>query len=385
MEYIKTSDKNVMDTYGRFQIVIEKGKGGRLTDINGKEYIDFTSGIGVSSLGYGDKKLTKAISAQAKKLCHISNLYYSLPYTNLSEKIIAATGAKKVFFANSGAETNEGAIKLARKYSFDKYGAGRANIITLTNSFHGRTVTTLAATGQDELHQFFDPFTPGFIHCQSEDIKELKSKIDSTVCAVMIEIIQGEGGVVPLSKKYLKSVEEICKAGDILLIVDEVQTGVGRTGSFLAVQGAGITPDIVTLAKGLGGGLPIGAFLAYEKCENTLGKAQHGSTFGGNPVACAAACEVIDRVDTKRFLSVVKRKGKYIKNKLENNPKIKNVRGEGLMIGFDIECDNKELINKLNMAGLLCLSAKKAVRLLPPLTISYKDIDAGLKILEENL
>ena len=286
----------MMHAYGRFQTALVSGKGAVAKDVDGKEYVDFTSGIGVNCLGYCDDGWVKAVSEQVATLQHISNLYYSPLQTEVSKKLCALTGFDKVFLCNSGAEANECAIKIARKYSFDKYGKGRQKIITLVNSFHGRTVTTLAATGQDVFHNFFFPFTEGFEYAEANNIDSVKNCIDDEVCAVFIELIQGEGGVMPLDKEFVNEIEKICKEKDILLMIDEVQTGISRTGAFYCYQNYGIQPDVITSAKGLAGGLPMGACLCVEKLADVLGAGTHGTTFGGNPIACAGAKEVLSRV-----------------------------------------------------------------------------------------
>lgn len=384
MNYIETESKAMMHTYGRFPAVICRGKGAKVYDTDNKEYIDFTSGIGVSSLGYGDSELTEAVAKQAKDLMHISNLYYNPTQIEAAEKITRLTGYSKVFFANSGAEANEGAIKVARKYSFDKYGSGRSTVITLVNSFHGRTVTTLAATGQDNFHQFFYPFTEGFEYVSANSIESLKSAMTGDVCAIMFECIQGEGGVLPLDKDFVSAMAEEAAKHDILLICDEVQTGIGRTGTLLASEQFGIKPDIVTLAKGLGGGLPIGAVLVTEKCENVLSAGTHGSTFGGNPVACAAVNTVLERIPD--MLPAICNKGDYFREKLSALPKFKELRGMGMMIGVDFDgVDSKEFVAKCVERGLLLLTAKASVRLLPPLVITYDEIDRGIMIMESVL
>lgn len=384
-EEIKDQEQNyMMHTYGRFEAALVKGKGATAWDVNGKEYIDFTSGIGVNSLGYSDGGWVKAVSDQAASIQHISNLYYSPLQTKISEKLCTLTGMKKVFLCNSGAEANECAIKIARKYSFDKYGEGRHIILTLVNSFHGRTVTTLAATGQDVFHNFFFPFTGGFDYVEANNVNDLKAHISKDVCAIFIELIQGEGGVMPLTEEFVKAAETICKEKDILLMVDEVQTGISRTGSLFCYQQYGIEPDVVTSAKGLGGGLPIGACLSGEKTAGVMTPGTHGTTFGGNPVACAAAAEVLSRVTTESFLSEVKKKGDYIRSKLKDMPNVKELRGKGLMIGIVTEKDNaREIAAKCVENGLLILTAKTLLRMLPPLTISYEEIDKGLTILNK--
>ncbi len=374
----------MMHTYGRFNTALVKGKGATAWDSEGKEYIDFTSGIGVNSLGYCDEGWVKAVSTQAGTLQHISNLYYSPLQTGVSKKLCTLTGMEKVFLCNSGAEANECAIKIARKYSFDNYGKGRQKIITLVNSFHGRTVTTLAATGQDVFHNFFFPFTEGFDYVKANDVSDLKAHITNEVCAIFIELVQGEGGVMPLSEEFVKVAEEICKKNDILLMIDEVQTGISRTGTFFCYQQYGITPDVVTSAKGLGGGLPIGACISGKKTADIMTPGTHGTTFGGNPIACAAANEVLSRVAEKEFLDEVNKKGEYIREKLSSMPNVKEIRGKGMMIGIVTEKDNaKEVAGKCVDNGLLILTAKNLLRLLPPLTISYEEIDKGLSIFKK--
>ncbi len=383
-EEIKNDEQQyMMHTYGRFNTALVKGKGASAVDSEGKEYIDFTSGIGVNSLGYCDEGWVKAVSSQAATLQHISNLYYSPLQTEVSKKLCKLTGMEKVFLCNSGAEANECAIKIARKYSFDKYGEGRQKIITLINSFHGRTVTTLAATGQDVFHNFFFPFTEGFDYVTANDTDDLKAHISDDVCAVFIELVQGEGGVMPLSEDFVRTAADICKEKDILLMIDEVQTGISRTGTFFCYQQYGIEPDVVTSAKGLGGGLPIGACISGKKTAGVMTAGTHGTTFGGNPIACAGANEVLSRVSTKEFLDEVRAKGDYIREKLSAMPNVKEIRGKGLMIGIVTEKDNaKDVAGRCVENGLLILTAKNLLRLLPPLTISYEEIDKGLSILK---
>ena len=389
-EEIKNDEQQyMMHTYGRFQTALVSGKGAVAKDVDGKEYVDFTSGIGVNCLGYCDDGWVKADSEQATTLQHISNLYYSPLQTEVSKKLCELTGLDKVFLCNSGAEANECAIKIARKYSFDKYGNGRQKIVTLVNSFHGRTVTTLAATGQDVFHNFFFPFTEGFEYAEANNIDSLKDCIDDEVCAVFIELVQGEGGVMPLDKAFVSEIEKICREKDILFMVDEVQTGISRTGAFYCYQNYGIKPDVVTSAKGLAGGLPMGACLCVEKLGNVMTAGTHGTTFGGNPIACAAAKEVLSRVATEDFLKEVNEKGEYIREKLKTMANVSEVRGMGMMIGIVTEKDNaKEIAKKCVENGLLILTAKNLLRLLPPLNITYEEIDRGLdilkKVMEEN-
>ncbi len=386
-EEIKNDEQQyMMHTYGRFQTALVSGKGAVAKGVDGKEYIDFTSGIGVNSLGYCDDGWVKAVSDQAAAIQHISNLYYSPLQTEVAKKLCELTGFDKVFLCNSGAEANECAIKTARKYSFDKYGQGRQKIITLVNSFHGRTVTTLAATGQDVFHNYFFPFTDGFEFAAANDIDDLKAHIKDDVCAVFVELIQGEGGVMPLDKSYVEAIQTICNEKDILFMVDEVQTGISRTGDFYCYQGYGVKPDVVTSAKGLGGGLPIGACLCSEKLADVMSAGTHGTTFGGNPIACAAAKEVLSRVTTPEFLAEVRAKGEYIRAELEKIGNVKEVRGRGMMIGIVTEKDNaKAVAAQCVENGLLILTAKDLLRLLPPLTITYEEIDRGLSILKNTM
>ncbi|MCQ2487075.1 MAG: aspartate aminotransferase family protein [Clostridia bacterium] len=377
-------DAHVMHTYGRNQIAVNYGKGATVYDLSGKAFIDMTSGIGVNCLGYGNEKWAKAIADQAMKLGHISNLYYTEPCAKLADELCKRTGMERVFFGNSGAEGNEGIIKLARKYSFDKYGEGRSTIITLKNSFHGRTITTLKATGQDHFHEFFFPFTEGFKYAPANDLEALKAMADDSVCAVMMELVQGEGGVFTLDEEYVKAVRALCDEKDMLLLVDEVQTGVGRTGSLFAFQGFDILPDAVSFAKGIAGGLPMGGFMASKKVSDVLGPGTHGSTFGGNPVASAAALAVLEQIDDK-LLAEVNEKGAYIKNKVMemNSPNVVEVRGKGLMLGIQLDgLVNKDIAAALQSKGVLVLTAgNNVVRLLPPLVISYEEIDKALEVL----
>ena len=381
-------NKYVMNTYGRFPIALDHGEGATLWDIEGKKYIDLASGIGVNCMGYNNPAIVDAITNQAHKLTHVSNLFTTEPMVQVAKKLVEKTHLNgKVFFANSGAEANEGAIKLARKYSFDKYGEGRYKIVTLVNSFHGRTVTTLKATGQDRFHNYFFPFTEGFDYAAANDFDSVRHKADEMTCAVMMELVQGEGGVLPLDKEFVHQVEAFCRERDILLIIDEVQTGIGRTGSLFCFQQYGIRPDVVTMAKGLGGGVPVGAVLAAESCSNVLTPGTHATTFGGTPIVCAAANAVLDTVGGGQFLEQVKEKGEYLKNGILSigSPNILGVRGMGLMLGIIVE-DGKHAAyaNKLIEKGVLALTAgKNAVRLLPPLTISKEEMDEALTIMKE--
>lgn len=381
-ETVRQTDRDcIAGTYRRYGVCPVQGKNASCTDLEGKTYVDFTSGIGVNSLGFADEGFVRAVSEQAAKLAHISNLFYTLPQETLAKRLVQATGMQKVFFANSGAEANEGAIKAARKYSFDKYGPGRDKIVTLQNSFHGRTITTLSATGQDAFHDFFFPFTEGFAHMPANDWPAAKQKLDGTVCAVLLELIQGEGGVIPLERDYVRQIAAWCAANDVLLLIDEVQTGAGRTGKFLCAEHYGIRPDIVTMAKGLGGGLPIGAVLFGEKTADVLGPGQHGTTFGGNPVCCAGANAVLDAILAPGFLEQVLEKGAYLREKLLSLDEVAEVRGIGLMLGVVLKRQDSAAVAKACAEnGLLALTAKSLVRFLPPLTISYEELDQGISI-----
>ena len=377
-------DEYIIHSYGRFPVLLTKGKGATVQDDTGKTYIDFTSGIGVNALGFCDDSWVQAVSAQLQSLQHTSNLYYTEPCIQAAKLLCEKSGMKKVFFGNSGAEANEGVIKAARKYSFLKYGASRNKIIALQNSFHGRTMAALSATGQDAYHNFFFPFVDGFVFAKANDFADILSKMTDDVCAVMLETVQGEGGVVPLDKEYVQAVAKACKEKDILLIVDEVQTGMGRTGSLFSYQQFGIQPDLVSCAKGLGGGLPIGAVLFGEKTETVFVPGDHGSTFGDNPVVCAGAVHILNTMD-EAFLQDVQKKGAYLKEKIEKMPHVENVAGLGMMLGIQLDVEAKPVINALLEAGLLVLSAKTKIRLLPPLTITQEELDKGLTILEQTL
>lgn len=383
MGYIKELDNQyVSPTYNRFDVELVSGKGSLFLDTEGKSYIDLTSGIGVTAFGTADEEWINAISTQLNKLQHTSNLFYTEPCAKLAELLCKKTGMSKVFFANSGAEANECAIKIARKYAMDKKGADYYNIITIENSFHGRTLTTLAATGQKHYHELFNPLTPGFIHTPAEDIETLKVILAEKKCAaIMLECVQGEGGVVPLSEKYLKGVYELAKKKDILLIIDEVQTGNGRTGELYAYMNYDITPDIITTAKGLGGGLPIGAAIMSDKVKSVLGFGDHGSTYGGNPVCCAAAYEILSRIDDN-LLNEIKAKSKFIFEFLSNIKGVKEVSGLGLMVGIKTDFNSAEIVKECIEKGVLCLTAKDKIRLLPALNIPMELLEEALKILK---
>ncbi|MGN0460947.1 MAG: aspartate aminotransferase family protein [Ruminococcus sp.] len=383
-EKIKQLDnENIMHTYARYDVCLTHGSGVYAYDDSDKKYIDVSSGIGVNSLGYCNPGWVKAVTEQVSKIQHISNYYYSPVAGELAEKLTKATGLSKVFFGNSGAEANECAIKVARKYSFDKYGAGRNRIVTLENSFHGRTIATLSATGQDVFHNYFFPFVEGFDYAKANDIESMLSKITDKTCAVMLETVQGEGGVNILNPEYLKEVRKICDERDILLIVDEVQTGVCRTGKLYGYMHSGITPDIVTSAKGLGGGLPIGICMVGEKLSEVMGPSSHGTTFGSNPVVCAGANYILDTVNNPEFIDEVNKKGEYIKEKLLKIKGVKAVRQQGLMIGIEVEENAGDIAKKCTEKGLLIITAKTLLRMLPPLNITYDEIDEALSILKK--
>lgn len=387
--FLNTKEKDlkyIMHTYGRYDVALKSGKGAVAYDENGKKYIDVSSGIGVNSLGYCNDGWVEAVTKQAGTIQHMSNYFYSEQSSNLAEKLCSLTGLSKVCFGNSGAEANECAIKIARKYSFDKYGEGRNVIITLKNSFHGRTVTTLSATGQDVFHNYFFPFTEGFSYVEADDMNALKNAVNKNTCAVMLELIQGEGGVNILDKDYVQSLVKFCNENDILVIVDEVQTGIGRTGRLFAFENYEILPDLVTVAKGLGGGLPIGLCMCGEKLKDVMSPSTHGTTFGANPVVCAGANYVLDTITADGFLDEVNKKGAYIEEKVSKFENVKNVRRMGLMIGIELESGNAhDIAVKCVENGLLIITAKDLLRMLPPLVITYDEINEALKILENTL
>lgn len=387
-EELKGMDETyVMHTYGRFPVDIDHGEGATLYSLSGKKYIDFTSGIGVNSLGYGNPKWISAITEQIGKLGHISNLFYTQPGALLAKELCTRTGMSKVFFGNSGAEANEAMMKVARKYSFDKYGKGRATILTLNHSFHGRTMATITATGQPHYHDYFFPFLEGFRYADPT-LESIQAQAGEDVCAVMVELIQGEGGVRPLEKDLVQALAALCQEKDWLLLVDEVQTGIGRTGTLFAYQQFGIQPDVVTFAKGIAGGLPLGGILTNEKCSAVLTPGTHGSTFGANPVSTAAGLAVMDTLD-QAFLDQVMEKGAYLRAGIQamGCPELGEVVGMGLMLGIDVKGarTNKELAALLIENGLLCLTAGDRLRLLPPLVITKDEIDQGLAILKQTL
>lgn len=381
----KITDKNyVANTYARFDLEITRGKGSLVYDSEGKEYIDLSSGIATNTFGMADDEWIAAVTEQINKFQHTSNLYYSEPCATLASMLAEKTGAKKVFFSNSGAEANECAIKVARKWAKENKGEGYYNIITLKNSFHGRTVTTLAATGQDTFHTIFDPFTEGFLYTTANDCEGLEALVKANkCCAIMFEPVQGEGGVMPLTKEFVKCAERLSKEENLLLIADEVQTGNGRCGTLYAYMQYGITPDVLTTAKGLGGGLPIGATMMFEKTENTLTPGTHGSTFGGNPVSCAAAISVIRRLD-ESLMAEVKAKSEYIISTLTGAPGIKSVSGLGLMLGIETEKDASEVIKYCMDHGVLPIKAKHKVRLLPALNIPFDLLKKAVDVILES-
>ena len=382
MDIMNVDQAYVAGTYKRFPVEIVSGKGSRVVDVNGKSYVDMGSGIGVTAFGFGDEVWMAAVTEQLGKVQHTSNLYYTEPGAKLAKLLCEKTGMKKVFFANSGAEANECAIKVARKYSAEKKGADCYTIVTLVNSFHGRTLTTLAATGQDHFHELFQPLTPGFVHVPANDIEALKNCVEENkVAGIMMETIQGEGGVLPLNQEFLQAADKLCHEKDIPFIIDEVQTGNGRTGKLYSYMNFQIHPDIVSTAKGLGGGLPIGACLMGEKVEHVLGYGDHGSTYGGNPVCCAGAVSVIERLD-EDFLGKVKRRSGYIMSALYGAPGIESVTGLGLMIGVKTTAPAGEVVKACIEKGVLCLTAKDKVRLLPALNIPMEDLEYAIETLK---
>ena len=388
MENTKELDHQyIADTYARADVVFVKGKGSCLYDDEGKEYIDMGSGIAVNIFGAADEKWVSAVTAQLCELQHASNLYFTEPQALLAKQLCERTGMKKVFFGNSGAEANEAAIKVARKYATDKNGGeeGHTTIITLMNSFHGRTVTTLAATGQDVFHKDFTPFTPGFVYAKPNKLDSVEALIkEHDCCAVMMELVQGEGGVIALDKDFVEGVAKLCEENDMLLIIDEVQTGNGRTGKLYSFMNYGITPDIVTTAKGLAGGLPMGVAMLGEKVKDTFGKSSHGSTFGGNPVCAAGALNVLSRIDDE-LLADVKKKSEYIINALTGARGVKSVSGMGLMLGIESERSAKDVVAECLANGVVCLTAKTKVRLLPALNIPFDTLERAIATLKSVL
>ena len=388
MSNVKQIDQQyVAGTYARFPVEIVTGKGSLVYDENGKEYIDMGSGIGVTSFGIADDAWVAAVTEQLNKVQHMSNLYYTEPCALLAQELCNRTGMKKVFFANSGAEANECAIKVARKYAADKKGPEYSTIVTLKNSFHGRTLTTLSATGQEHYHELFQPLTPGFVHGDAGDLEGIKElALSHKAAGILMECVQGEGGVIAMEPDFVKGLAAFCQEQDILFMVDEVQTGNGRTGELYAYMNYGVQPDVVSTAKGLGGGLPLGAALLSEKVQNVLGFGDHGSTFGGNPVCCAGALSILQRIDDA-LLTDVKKKGEYIRQQLEGAKGIKGISGMGLMVGIQTEKPAGQLVKALVEKGVLCLTAKDKVRLLPalniPMDVLAKAIDAVKEVCAE--
>ena len=382
MSMLQEQDKAfVANTYARVPVEILHGTGSKMYDGEGKCYIDMGSGIAVNSFGIADEAWKEAVIAQLNKVQHTSNLYYTEPCARLAQMLCERTGLKKVFFGNSGAEANECAIKVARKYAAEKKGAEYSTVVTLMNSFHGRTLTTLAATGQEHYHELFQPLTPGFVHTPANDLAALQEIVAThKVAGILVECVQGEGGVIALDAEFVRGVAELCKKEDIIFMVDEVQTGNGRTGELYAYMHYGVSPDVVTTAKGLGGGLPIGACMLGEKVQNVLGFGDHGSTFGGNPVACAGACSILSRLDDA-LLAAVREKSAYIFDTLKNAKGVKSVSGMGLMIGIETEKLASEVVKSCIARGVLCLTAKNKVRLLPALNIPMDDLKTAIRTL----
>lgn len=382
MNYNFNEAKNhLINSYNFLEPVMSYGDGVYLYDINNNKYLDFTSGIGVNSLGYNDEDWVNATCNQLKTLQHNSNIFYNNTTVKLAKKLTETSNMSKVFFANSGAEANEGAIKLSRKYSYDKYGYGRNKILSLVQSFHGRTITTLKATGQEKFHQYFYPFTEGFDYVKANDIEDFKNHLSPDVCAIILEAIQGEGGVLPLNKNFVQEVVKTCNDNDILVIFDEVQCGIARTGKMFGFNNFDVKPDIVTVAKGLGGGLPIGAVLCSKKIDNVFMPGDHGSTFGGNPVACSGALVVLEKLCNENSFDEIYQKGNFVKDilKKSNNPHILSVRGSGLMLGIQVDIPPSLIQNEALKKGLIVLTAgKDVIRLLPPLIISKNQLHEGL-------
>ncbi len=383
MSELQTKDKAyVMNTYARFPVEIVSGKGSEVYDGDGKRYIDMGSGIGVTSFGIADDAWVAAVTAQLSRVQHMSNLYYTEPCARLAELLCTRTGMSKVFFCNSGAEANECAIKAARKYAAQKKGSDYYTVVTLVNSFHGRTITTLAATGQEHYHELFQPLTPGFVHAPANDFAAMEKTVsENKVAAIMIECVQGEGGVISLDPEFVKKTAELAAREDILLIVDEVQTGNGRTGKLYAYMNYDITPDLVSTAKGIGGGLPLGATLFGEKVQDVLGFGDHGSTFGGNPVSCAGAISILERMDDA-FLDEVAEKSAMVRDMLKDAEGVRSVSGMGLMIGIETERPAAEVVKECIAEGVLCLTAKTKVRLLPALNIPIDILREAVEIIK---
>lgn len=381
MDWIEADQQVLAHTYHRYPIVVDHGKGAMVYDVQGKGYLDFTSGIGVNLFGHGDRGWLKAVKQQLNKIAHISNCYYNKPAVMAAEQLVSKSGCQKVFFANSGAESNEGAIKAARKYSHDRYGEKRNQFLTLTQSFHGRTITTLSACGQEIFHQHYMPFTDGFRYIPANDEAKLRAAISDRVCAILLEVVQGESGVWPLDRTFLHQVQQICDENDILLIIDEVQSGIARCGSLFAYERYDLHPDIVTCAKALGGGLPIGAVLLFDKVGDVWQPGDHGSTFGANPVACAAAAYVLSRCDEELY-QTVRDNGAYMEEQLRKCSKLSSISGMGMMLGATcLVGDAREIVTECLKQGLLLLTAKDRLRFLPPLNMEREQLKQGLDIL----
>lgn len=383
MNNINLDKQYVANTYARFPVEISHGKGSYLYSPDGKEYIDMGSGIGVTAFGNCDDVWKNAVIEQLNKVQHTSNLYYTEPCARLAKMLCERTGMKKVFFGNSGAEANECAIKVARKYGAENKGKDYNVIITLKNSFHGRTLTTLSATGQDKFHELFNPLTQGFVYADANDLSSVEKLVnENKVCGIIIECVQGEGGVNVLEQGFVKGIREICDRENLIMVVDEVQTGNGRTGELYSYMNYAVQPDVVSTAKGLGGGLPIGCCLMNQKTEKVLGFGDHGSTFGGNPVCAAGAISVIERLDEK-FLNDVKRKGNYVVNQLKNAKGVESVSGMGLMLGIKTTRPAKDVVNECIENGVLCLTAKDKVRLLPALNIDDQALEKAVSVIAQ--
>ena len=385
MNLKETDSRYIANTYARFPVELVSGKGSLVYDTDGKEYIDMGSGIGVTAFGIADEEWKTAVTQQLGKLQHMSNLYYTEPCVKLAELLCEKTGMKKVFFCNSGAEANEGMIKAARKWAAEHKGPEYFTVVTLINSFHGRTITTLAATGQDHYHELFQPLTPGFVHAPANNLEAVKeAALQNRAAGVMIECVQGEGGVIALEEDFVKGLADFCRQEDILLMVDEVQTGNGRSGSLYAYMNYGVQPDLVSTAKGIGGGLPLGAVLFGEKTEFTLGAGDHGSTFGGNPVCCAGAYSILSRIDDT-LLEEVRQKSAFVFSALKGVPGVEAVSGMGLMIGIKTVRPAAEVVKTCMEKGVLCLTAKDKVRLLPALNIPMEQLEKAVEIIKESL
>ena len=385
MNLKETDSRYIANTYARFPVELVSGKGSLVYDTDGKEYIDMGSGIGVTAFGIADEEWKTAVTQQLGKLQHMSNLYYTEPCVKLAELLCEKTGMKKVFFCNSGAEANEGMIKAARKWAAEHKGPEYFTVVTLINSFHGRTITTLAATGQDHYHELFQPLTPGFVHAPANNLEAVKeAALQNRAAGIMIECVQGEGGVIALEEDFVKGLADFCRQEDILLMVDEVQTGNGRSGSLYAYMNYGVQPDLVSTAKGIGGGLPLGAVLFGEKTEFTLGAGDHGSTFGGNPVCCAGAYSILSRIDDT-LLEEVRQKSAFVFSALKGVPGVEAVSGMGLMIGIKTVRPAIEVVKTCMEKGVLCLTAKDKVRLLPALNIPMEQLEKAVEIIKESL